>query len=128
VREQFAKFGPLSSRREYFGFIYLVDGRIASAVVRGRECRNGDRCTVNTAGAARSIPRGARLLGEWHTHPAIGSHVLSIDDVRSVRHFRNIPCYQAYYSTPRGNIYAWDVAQTSVPAAMATRVHLGKLG
>src|SRR5262245_15197253 len=63
VREQFANFGPLSSRREYFGFIYLFDGRIASAVVRGSECRNGDRCTVNTAGAARAIPKGARLLG-----------------------------------------------------------------
>lgn len=127
VREQFALFGPQSSHREYFGFVYLFDGKLASAVVRGKDCRSTDRCVVNIAGAARAIPRGARLLGEWHTHPDIGSHMLSTDDVRSVQQFRRIPCYQAFYSTPRGDMYSWDVKQTSVPAAMATRVHLGKL-
>ncbi len=128
AREQFARFGPQSSHREYFGFIYLFDGKVASAVVRGKECRSSDRCTTNTAEAARAIPKGARLLGEWHTHPSsIGSHALSIHDVRGVRPLRHIPCYQAYYSTPRGEIYAWDVTQTSVPAAMATRVPLGNL-
>jgi hypothetical protein len=125
VREQFALFGPKSDHREYFG--YRLEGKLASAVVRGKDCRSTDRCVVNIAGAARAIPRGARLLGEWHTHPSIGSHMLSTDDVRSVRQFRRIPCYQAFYSTPRGDIYAWDVKQTSVPAAMATRSHLGNL-
>lgn len=127
VREQFAEFAPQSTHREYFGLIYLFDGRLASAVVRGKECRRSDRCVIDITSAARSIPRGARLLGEWHTHPRMGSHELSADDVRGARRFRRIPCYQAFYSTPLGEMYSWDVAQTSVPAAMATRVHLGKL-
>ena len=128
VREQFARFGPLSLDREYFGFIYLSDGKIASAVVRGNECRTVDRCIIDIAGAARAIPPRARVLGEWHTHPAkVGSRALSADDVRGARRHRHISCYQAYYSTPQGDIYAWDITQTSVPTAMATRVHLGRL-
>jgi hypothetical protein len=128
VREQFARFGPLSIDREYFGFIYLSGGNVASAVVRGNECRTGDRCIIDIAGAARAIPPRARVLGEWHTHPAkVGSRALSADDVRGAGHHRHIPCYQAYYSTPQGDIYAWDVTRTSVPAAMASRVHLGRM-
>jgi hypothetical protein len=128
VREQFSQFGPLSTHREYFGFIYLFDGQVESAVVRSRVCRSDDRCVTRTDGAARAIPKGARLLGEWHTHPtSSGSRALSADDVRGARMHRHIPCYQAYYSTPRGEIYRWNVAQTSVPAAMATRVHVGNL-
>jgi hypothetical protein len=128
VREQFARFGPLSVDREYFGFIYLSEGKVASAVVRGNECRAGDRCIIDIAGAARAIPPRARVLGEWHTHPAkAGSRALSADDVRGARQHRHISCYQAYYSTPQGDIYAWDITQTSVPTAMATRVHLGRL-
>ncbi len=128
VREQFARFGPLSVDREYFGFIYLSEGKVASAVVRGNECRTGDRCVIDIAGAARAIPPRAKVLGEWHTHPAkAGSRALSADDVRGARHHRHISCYQAYYSTPQGDIYAWDVTQSSVPAAMATRVHVGRL-
>jgi hypothetical protein len=128
VREQFAQFGPLSTNREYFGFIYLFDGKLASAVARGHECRSEDRCITRIAGAARAIPKGAQLLGEWHTHPkSNGSRSLSADDVHGARHHHRIPCYQAFYSTPRGELYAWDVAQSSVSAAMATRVHLGNL-
>jgi hypothetical protein len=125
VREQFARFVPLSSDREYFGFIYLLDGKISSAVARGHECRGGDRCTVNTTAAARALPKRARVIGEWHTHPSgIGSRALSADDVRGARRHRHIPCYQAYYSTPHGEIYAWDVGQTSVAGAMSTRRRL----
>jgi hypothetical protein len=128
VRDQFAQFGPLSTNREYFGFIYLFDDQVVSAVVRGKECRGADRCITRIDVAARAIPKGARLLGEWHTHPmSTGSRALSADDVRGARRYRHIPCYQAYYSTPRGEIYMWNVAQTSVPSAMATRVHLGNL-
>lgn len=126
VQEQFAHYGPLSAKREYFGFIYLHDGKVASAVVRGSECRGDDRCTIDTAEAARAIPKLARVLGEWHTHPLrSGSHLLSADDLRGARQLRHIPCYQAYYSTPRGEIYAWNITETSVPSAMATRMHLG---
>jgi hypothetical protein len=56
-----------------------------------------------------------------------GSRALSADDVRGARRYRHIPCYQAYYSTPRGEICTWNVAQASVQSAMATRVHLGNL-
>lgn len=125
VREQFARFVPLSSDREYFGFIYLLDGKISSAVARGHECRGRDRCMISTAAAARALPKRARVLGEWHTHPSsIGSRALSADDVRGARRHRHIPCYQAYYSTPHGEIYAWDVGQTSVAGAMSTRRRL----
>jgi hypothetical protein len=128
VREQFARFGPQSAHREYFGFVYLFDGRVASAVARGNACRSDDHCITRIDRAARAIPRGAKLLGEWHTHPtSSGSRALSADDVRGARHYRHIPCYQAYYSTPRGEIYTWNVTQTSVTSAMATRVHLGNL-
>jgi hypothetical protein len=128
VREQFAEFGPQSTHREYFGFVYFFDGKVASAVARGKECRSVDRCITRIDLAARAIPKGARLLGEWHTHPtSSGSRALSADDVRGARHYRHIPCYQAYYSTPRGEIYTWNVTQTSVTSAMATRVHLGNL-
>lgn len=128
VRDQFAQFGPQSANREYFGFIYLFDDQVASAVVRGKECRSADRCITRIDAAARAIPKGAKLLGEWHTHPmSSGSSALSADDVRGARHYRHIPCYEAYYSTPRGEIYMWNVTRTSVPSAMATRVHLGNL-
>jgi hypothetical protein len=126
VHEQFARFGPMSFNREYFGYIYSSDGKIASAVVRSNECRGDDRCFTNTTGAARAIPKHARLLGEWHTHPLrVGSRALSADDVRGAHQLRHIPCYQAYYSTPRGEIYAWNITQTSVTTAMSTRLHLG---
>ena len=126
VRELFARFGPQSSSREYFGFVFRLDGKIESAVVRSSKCTSDDRCTTNTAGAARAIPRGARVLGEWHTHPAAtGSRGLSAEDVRGARNNRHIPCYRAYYSTPAGDIYAWDAGQSSVPTAMNSREHVG---
>ena len=66
------------------------------------------------------------MLGEWHTHPLVdGSRNLSVQDVRGAFHNRHIRCYTAFYSAPNGDIYRWDVSQTSVPTAMNTREYLG---
>ena len=121
---QFAKYGPLSKVREYFGFIYLYKGEIASAVTRGSSCKNS--CGVNTAAAAAQIPSGAEPLGEWHTHPHESrAGTLSTEDVRGAYNNRRIRCYAAYYSQPDGDIYAWDPQQSLVPDAMTSRVHIG---
>jgi hypothetical protein len=124
---QYRQYGPQSDKHEYFGFVYRDGGDIKSAVVRSPECRVKDSCRVDTATAAARIPRGAKVLGEWHTHPHQGSRALSADDVRGARNNRHIRCYTPFYSTPEGEIYAWDARQTSVPAAMASREHVGNL-
>jgi len=129
VQEQFTIYGPQSQKREYFGFIYRVDGELASAVVRSSECGAAARCIINTAPAARSVPRGAKVLGEWHTHPHwSGSRALSMMDVKGARQNVHIRCYSAFYSGPTGAIYRWDPASTSVPVAMATRTFVGNYG
>jgi hypothetical protein len=124
VREQFSLYGPQSMHREYFGFVYLLDGDIRSAVVASRPCR-GDKCVVDSAEALRRVPQSARVLGEWHTHPHGGSRRLSAEDVWGAYKNRHIRCYRAFYSTPAGEIYAWDPRQTSIPVAMASRAALG---
>ena len=127
VREQFAAFGPRSVDREYFGFIYSFEGSVSSAVTAGKSCAHGGpACVIDTAAAAALLPRGAKPLGEWHTHPQLGkAGMLSHEDVRGAWHNRGIRCYAAYYSQPDGDIYAWNPKQTSVPTAMATRVLIG---
>jgi hypothetical protein len=126
VQEQFRIYGPKSQKHEFFGFIYRVDGELASAVVRGNECRGPDGCTIDTTPAAKRIPRGAKVLGEWHTHAHLnGSNMLSILDVRGAFHNAHIRCYSAYYAGPRGEMYGWDPESTSVPVAMARRTILG---
>src|SRR5262245_40062045 len=107
VREQFALYGPRSGKHEYFGFVYVHEGVIGSAVTRSRACPKG-RCVVNSAQAIGLVPRAARLLGEWHTHPRDGSRSLSNDDVRGAYGNRHIRCYRAFYSTPSGEIYRWS--------------------
>jgi hypothetical protein len=125
VRQQMLEYGPRSLKREFFAFIYMKDGVIASAVVRGNECRSVDHCPTSTAPAAALIPKGAKVLGEWHTHPRGGSSMLSMDDVHGAHANGRIRCYGAYYGKPDGEIFAWDPGQTSVPTAMATRVPIG---
>ena len=124
VREQFALYGPQSKNHEYFGFIYVHDGVIGSAVTRSRDC-HGAKCVVDSSKAAQSIPRGATVLGEWHTHPHGGSPSLSKEDVRGAYSNRHISCYLAFYSTPSGEIYAWNPSRVSVPIAMASRAPVG---
>ena len=124
VREQFAIYGPRSIENEYFGFIYRRDARIDSAVTRSSKCSVG-RCVLDAGAAWALLPGGARILGEWHTHPHDGSALLSIYDVRGAWQNRNLECYAAYYSKPDGEILAWDPQRTSVPTAMASRVHVG---
>src|SRR5690554_4200748 len=75
VREQFSIYGPKSAHHEYFGFVYLQDGIMGSAVVRSRPCHDA-KCAVDSAEALRSMPRSAKVLGEWHTHPHHGSQSL----------------------------------------------------
>ena len=124
VIAQFAKYGPLSKIREYFGFIFLFKGEIGSAITRGGSCKNS--CGVDTAAAAALIPLGARPIGEWHTHPHESrAGTLSPEDVRGAYNNRRIRCYAAYYSQPDGNIYAWDPQQSLLPDAMASRFHIG---
>jgi hypothetical protein len=125
VREQFAQYGPRSADREHFGFIYRIDGSIRSAVTHGDECRGQLECAVNPGFARRLIPAGARVLGEWHTHPRVGTSQLSQDDVRGAHANRHIRCYTAIYSTPDGTILRWDVDATTVAAAMASRTRVG---
>jgi hypothetical protein len=126
VREQLATYGPRSKDREYFGFIFVAGGEIGSAVIEGRRCPDPNECSIDTAEAAPLIPKGAKVLGEWHTHPRqSGARTLSIDDVRGARNNRHIRCYAAYYSQPAGDIYAWNPFQTSVPTATASLVLIG---
>jgi hypothetical protein len=125
VREQIALYGPRSKDREHFGFIYVLNGEIRSAVIRGHACAGADACSVDTADAAPLIPRGAKVLGEWHTHPQTGkASLLSPDDVRGARSNRHIRCYSAYYSQPDGDVYAWNPFQSSVPTAMHSAVFI----
>lgn len=124
VREQFAIYGPRSEQHEYFGFIYLHNGVIGSAVTRSRPCPTA-KCVVDSTKAMQLIPRPAAVLGEWHTHPHSGSASLSKEDVRGAYNNRHISCYLAFYSTPAGEIYAWNPQRTSVPVAMASRAPVG---
>jgi len=126
VREQFRIYGPQSEKHEYFGFIYRIDGEVASAVVRGSTCRGPDDCMVDTGQAAKRIPRGAKVLGEWHTHPHnLGVGRLSIEDVRGAEHNAHIRCYTPFYAASNGKYYTWDPQRSSVPVAMARRTELG---
>jgi hypothetical protein len=126
VLEQFRIYGPLSRNREYFGFIYRSQAGIQSSVIRGGACGTNDACGVDTAPAARGIPPGAKVLGEWHTHPqVVGSRVLSNADVLGAYRNRRIRCYSAYYSQPDGEILSWDVNTDSVPVAMNPTLTLG---
>jgi hypothetical protein len=126
VGEQFAIYGPRSTRYEYFGFIYRKDGRVASAVTHDFDCRGQAECVVNTAFALERIPKGAKILGEWHTHPHFHEpEQLSIDDVRGARANRHIRCYAAFYSSHDGDIYRWNIDTATVEAAMASRMWIG---
>ena len=80
---------------------------------------------VDVAVAAQRIPKGARVLGEWHTHPRGGSRLLSTLDVRGAYQNRNLACYAAYFSRPDGEILAWNPRENSVRTAMASLVRVG---
>lgn len=126
VRGQFSIYGPRSDRFEYFGFIYRLDGVIASAMVKGNVCRGHDDCMVDARPAARLIPKGAKVLGEWHTHPHfLKASRLSNEDVRGARANSHIRCYTAYYAGSNGEFFSWRPTSTSVPEAMGTRIELG---
>jgi hypothetical protein len=125
VVAQFQVYGPLSKQHEYFGYVYLHEGVLASSVIRSRKCMALRSCGLDTAEAARLIPRHARVLAEWHTHPHRGSSQLSKEDVVGAHANRHIPGYTPYYSTPGGEIYAWDPRHDWVRDAMASIVLIG---
>jgi len=125
VREQIQLYGPRSAQHEHFAFVYLYQGAIASAVIRSSRCTGTYSCSVHTDASAKLIPKGARVLGEWHTHPHQGSATLSADDVRGAYNNRRIRCYAAYYAKPGGDILAWDPRKDSVPTAMFSAVRIG---
>jgi hypothetical protein len=126
VREQIRLYGPLSRKREYFGFIYWDGQAVKSSVVRGSGCDPSLTCSVHVRGAAEGLPRGAKVLGEWHTHPGgDSSNGLSAGDVRGAWNNRKVRCYTAFYAASNGKIYSWDPASTSVVVAMRSRVLLG---
>ena len=126
VQQQFQIHGPRSSENEYFGFIYRKDGQLGSAVTRSINCRGAGNCVVNAAFARARIPKGAKVLGEWHTHPHMyGSDGLSTEDVRGAHDNRHVRCYSAFYSDPNGDIYRWDIEAATQPLAMASRAHIG---
>ena len=124
VRQAIAIYGPMSIDNEFFGFIYQQGERIDSGVVRSSSCQLGN-CVVDVAVAAQRIPKGARVLGEWHTHPRNGSRLLSSLDVRGAYRNRNLACYAAYFSRPDGEILAWNPRENSVRTAMASLVRVG---
>ncbi|HUQ12564.1 MAG TPA: hypothetical protein VM146_19820 [Steroidobacteraceae bacterium] len=121
VLRQMQRYLPMSETREYFGFVYSWGGRIDSAIVQGSTCPNPAVCGVDTRAAAARIPRAAKVLGEWHTHPRGGSKLLSADDVRGANANHRIRCYAAFYATSDGRMYRWNPEKTSVPTAMASR-------
>lgn len=124
--EQFQIYGPLSANREYFGYIYRYGPAIQSSVMHGSDCRSQSTCGLDTASAARGIPVGGKVLGEWHTHPQrIGAGALSIEDFRGAKHNVHIRCYSAYYAASNGRIFRWNPRSSSVPTAMASRIELG---
>ena len=124
--EQFAIYGPRSSQYEYFGFVYRKDGRVDSAVTHDFGCRGEAECVVNTAFALKRVPKGAKVLGEWHTHPHFHeSDKLSIEDVRGAQANRQIRCYTAFYSSHDGDIYRWNLDAPTVATAMASRTRVG---
>ncbi len=126
VLEQFRIYGPLSRKREYFGFIYRIDGVIGSAITRGIVCRWTEPCEVNTRRAAEKIPEGAKVLGEWHTHPhESGSLLLSDADVRGANDNRHIRCYRAFFSTSNGEVFSWDPNVVVVSVAMSNAIRQG---
>jgi hypothetical protein len=126
VLEQLRIYGPLSRDREYFGFVYRSDGVIGSAVTRGGVCRRMQPCEVKSRRAASRIPTGAKVLGEWHTHPrSTGSLQLSAADVRGAHANRHIRCYRAFFSTANGEILSWDPDAVVVATAMMKAVSLG---
>ena len=126
VREQIRLYGPLSRKREYFGFIYRDGQSVKSSVVRGSVCDTSLACSVHSRGAAEGLPRGVKVLGEWHTHPSgDGSNGLSAGDVRGAWNNRKVRCYTAFYAASNGKFYSWDPASTSVAVAMRSRVLLG---
>ena len=96
VTQQFRIDGPQSANHEYFAFIYRHKGTIGSAVTRSGLCSKSGKCVVQSAAASMLIPRGAQVLGEWHTHPHTqGSSSLSAEDVRGAHNNRHIRCYSA---------------------------------
>lgn len=126
VLDQFTTYGPRSKNREYFGFVYRYKGVLASAINRGTPCRLTEPCEVKIGKAAALIPKGAKVLGEWHTHPHVaGSANLSLADVRGAHVNRHIGCYRAFFSTPDGEVFIWDVNAAIVSTAMASTVRLG---
>jgi hypothetical protein len=126
VRQQLMSYGPLSRDREYFGFVYLFKDIIDSAVARGKKCFRADPCSVDSANAAREIPQGAKVLGEWHTHPQQGiADGLSPEDVLGAWSNRRIHCYAAYFSQPDGDILTWNPGADSVHLAMFSAVLIG---
>ncbi|HUQ09638.1 MAG TPA: hypothetical protein VM146_04930 [Steroidobacteraceae bacterium] len=127
ARLEFEIYGPLSAEVEYFGFIFYDGERFRSAVVRSRKCHGGN-CVVHVDEAGKRIPRGARVLGEWHTHPHDGAPQLSEHDVRGAHRNHHVRCYIAFYSNPDGEIFAWSPAETSVPTAMFSRASVGIYG
>jgi hypothetical protein len=124
VRQQFATFGPLSVNHEYFGFIYRLGGSVDSAVVRGSRCV-ARSCVIDVARAGALLPAGAVIVGEWHTHPRSGEARLSAQDVLGAYRNRNLGCYSAFYSDPKGAVYSWNPRRGMVNTAMASRVHIG---
>ena len=126
VLEQFHIYGPKSKKREHFGFVYRVDGIIASAVTSGIVCRWTEPCEVDNSSAALKIPKGAKILGEWHTHPhSNGSSLLSEADVRGANANRHIRCYRAFFSTPEGDVFSWDPNMRIATVAMESMTRLG---
>ncbi len=126
VEAQIRVYGPLSLKREYFGFIYHDGQSVKSSVVKGSLCDTSLTCSVNSRGAAEGLPRGAKVLGEWHTHPGgDSSNGLSAGDVRGAWNNRKIRCYTAFYAASNGKFYSWNPASTSVAVAMRSRVLLG---
>lgn len=127
--EQFHIYGPQSARFEHFAFVYWLDGVLSQSHISAR-CTNSYACTINPARSLNEIPKRAKLLAEWHTHPHDGARTLSIHDVQGahaigeqVRKYGRD--YRAYYSDPAGHVFRWDTTTRDTLAANRSRVQIG---
>jgi hypothetical protein len=102
-----------------------VNGPIATAITRSSKSPMSGNCILRTAAAAKLIPSGAKILGEWHTHPHCGSQSLSQLDVPGAYNNRHIRYYAAYFSSTPGEIYLRNANDASVPTAMVSLELIG---
>jgi hypothetical protein len=118
------EYNPYSvaENREYAGLIYRTTaGKIGSTpAVQGPQCTAGASCGISPFAAIEALPRGADILGEYHTHGADDPgdpgnwEDFSEGDIHRSNN-RGISTYRGMYlGTPGGKAYFYRAG--SMPA------------